>query len=224
MTPLVLVLVAYLVGSLPASYLVSRWGHGVDLRREGSGNLGATNVFRVLGWKAAAPVVVLDIGKGWLPAWAFPQIDSSTASAWLLAYGGAAILGHVFPVWMRFRGGKGVATSCGVFLAAAPAALLAGVAAWVGLVVTTRIVSIASIVSAGVVAGTIWLWPPQQEAALLRGFATALALFVLWAHRDNLRRLLRGEENRFAPPATVNGGSASGGGEERENLPGEASP
>lgn len=197
MSPLVLLLVAYLLGAIPTSLWVGRAVYRVDLRREGSGNLGATNALRVLGLRAALPVVLVDVGKGWLPAWLFPRLDGAeAAAAWALAYGGMAIVGHVFSVWARFRGGKGVATSTGVFLAVAPSALLVAVGVWLVVVVTTRFVSLASI-SAAVSIPVSLLFLPGPEGRLLLGFAAALALFVLWAHRSNIRRLLRGEEHRF---------------------------
>ena len=198
MTPFVLLPLAYLLGSIPSSQVMSRWGYGVDLTEKGSGNLGATNVFRVLGWKAALPVVAVDVGKGWLPAWLFHQVDGQTAWAWALAYGAAAIVGHVFSVWVGFKGGKGVATSGGVFLAVAPLALLVGFGVWLVLAFTTRIVSVASMTAAVAVAAVVWIRPPVADGSwALRLFVLALAAFVLWAHRSNIGRLLRGEENRF---------------------------
>lgn len=197
MNPFLLALLAYLIGSIPTSYMVSRWGYRVDLRERGSGNLGATNVFRVLGWKAALPVVLVDVGKGFIPTWFFASLDPFPVWAWTLAYGGAAILGHVFPVWLGFRGGKGVATSAGVLAAVAPIATLAGLGVWLILVFGTRIVSVGSMAAAVTVAAVVWVRPPDEGATVMRAFAPLLALFVLWAHRSNLRRLIRGEENRF---------------------------
>ncbi len=197
MSPFLLVLLSYLLGAIPSSQIVARWSGGVDLTRHGSGNLGATNVFRLFGWKAALPVVLADMGKGWIPAALFPAVDGSSVWALSLAYGGAAIVGHVFPIWTGFRGGKGVATSTGVLLAVAPLALLVGVLVWLALVAATRIVSVASMSAALAVALVIWIHPPEGAGVLLPLFGSALAAFVLWAHRDNVRRLLRGEENRF---------------------------
>lgn len=212
--PFLLLLVAYLLGSVPASHLVAR-SSGMDLTRRGSGNLGATNVYRTLGWKAALPVVLFDAGKGWLPAWLFPAVDTSSAAAWALAYGSAAVLGHVFSIWMGFRGGKGVATGTGVFLAVAPVALLAAVVVWLVLAFTTRIVSLASMAAAVTVAAAVW-FPPAEGTPALRAFAAAVAIFVVWTHRANVRRLLRGEEHRFgeeanrkAHPPSVEGASDS---------------
>lgn len=196
-----LLLLAYLIGATPTSHWVGRGVYGVDLRREGSGNLGATNTFRVLGWKAALPVVLVDVGKGWLPVWLFPSLDGTGAGwGWALAYGGAAIAGHIFSVWVRFRGGKGVATSAGVFLALAPWAVLVGFATFALTVAVTRYVSLGSILAAAVlpfaVAVTRPALPDEARPGLL-AFTSALAVFVVWAHRSNIGRLLRGEEKRI---------------------------
>ena len=223
MNPLLLLVVAYLLGAIPTSFWVARAVYGIDLRHEGSGNLGATNTFRVLGWKAALPVMLVDVAKGWLPAWLFPALDGARWE-WALAYGAAAILGHVFSVWVRFRGGKGVATSAGVFLALAPWAVLAGFAVWLAVVLTTRIVSLGSILAALTVPVAVLLTPHQGGDALL-AFTVALALFVLWAHRANVVRLLRGQEHRFGrrpghhvvPPLD----EAGGGPPDPSTTPGE---
>ena len=196
MNPYLLLAVAYLLGAVPTSYWVARGVYGVDLRTQGSGNLGATNTFRVLGWRAAAPVVLFDIFKGWLPVWLFPSLATVDAFGWTLAFGAAAILGHVFSVWVRFRGGKGVATSAGVFVALAPWAVLIGLLIFVGLALPTRIVSLGSIMAALTLPVSVAL-TPHRGGDLLVGFSAALSLFVVWAHRSNVRRLLRGEENRF---------------------------
>ena len=188
------ILLAYLVGATPTSYLVGRAGYGIDLREHGSGNLGATNVFRVLGWRAAVPVGLVDVAKGWFPAAMFPLWDSAPNPDWALAYGAAAIIGHVFSIWVKFQGGKGVATSAGVFIALAPWAVVAGLAVWVAVVTLTRIVSLGSLSAAVVLPGVVVL---TGESLPTLWFAIGLALFVIYAHRSNIRRLLRGEENRF---------------------------
>lgn len=195
-TPLLLTGLSYLVGATPTALWVGKGIHGTDLRRVGSGNLGATNAFRVLGWKAAVPVIVVDVAKGWIPVALFPLLAPAHPEGWVLMFGAAAILGHVFSFWIGFRGGKGVATSAGVFLALAPWAVLVGLAVWGAAVLTTRYVSLGSILAAVVLPGAVLLTPSRGgEGAVW--FAVALALFVLWAHRENLRRLLRGEEHRM---------------------------
>ncbi len=196
MTPYLLVLAAYLAGSVPTSYLVGRFGHGVDLRQEGSGNLGATNTFRVLGWRAALPVMIVDVGKGWLPAGIFPLLDGDPSWTWALAYGGAAIVGHIFSVWVAFRGGKGVATSAGVFLAVAPRATLVALLVWLGVIGIFRIVSLASITAAVSLPVAVFM-DPDAPGPELRWFTVGLALFVIWAHRANIGRLLKGREQRI---------------------------
>lgn len=207
MNPALLVVLSYLLGAIPTSYWVGRWGYGVDLRERGSGNLGATNVYRVLGWKAALPVVLADVAKGFIPAWLFPRLEAAPW-AWALGYGSAAVLGHVYSVWVRFRGGKGVATSAGVLAGLAPAAMLVGFAVWLVTVLTTRMVALGSVLAALSIPAAVWLFARQSGAPLF-GFTLAIAVLVIWAHRTNLARIARGEEHRFgrgrprhaAPPA-----------------------
>lgn len=192
--PWLLLLASYLLGAVPSSYLAGKLTRGIDLRQHGSGNLGATNTFRVLGPAIALPVLGFDLLKGWAPTFFFPGWDGSAMGEWALLYGVAAIVGHVYPVYMGFRGGKGVATSGGVLLALAPRAVLVGILVWATVVYLTRIVSVASLAAAVAV-------PPM--VALTRGpdivfwASVGLSLFVVYAHRSNIRRLLRGEEHRF---------------------------
>ncbi len=209
MSPVLWIALAYLLGATPTSYWIGRWFHDVDLREEGSGNLGATNTFRVLGLKAALPVVVVDVAKGWLPVWWFPAVDGLEPWNWALAYGAAAIVGHVFSFWVGFRGGKGVATSAGVLLGIAPWAGLIALAAWVVVTGSTRIVSLGSIAAALVLPAAVYLTPHRGGPTTI-GFMALLALFVIWAHRSNVRRLLRGEENRFGSQAAPVEESAGG--------------
>jgi glycerol-3-phosphate acyltransferase PlsY len=201
------VVLAYAAGSLPASWLAARAFGGTDLRRHGSGNLGATNVYRFLGAGPAAAVVLVDLGKGWAAAALLPRLlvdgsrwaDAAFApGALAIACGAAAIVGHVYPVWLRFRGGKGVATGAGVFLALSPVATLAAVLLWAAGVALIRIVSVASLVLGATLPFLVWL--EQRGAADGAGkvaFAAAAGLFVFWTHRANLRRLTRGEERRI---------------------------
>ncbi len=204
MTPWLFVAASYLLGAIPASYIAGRLAKGIDLRRHGSGNLGATNTFRVLGAKVAAPVMVFDILKGTVPVVAFTQWDGSADWRWELAYGGAAIVGHVFSVYMRFKGGKGVATSAGVLLALAPVALGVGLAVWLGVLKAMRMVSAASILAAATVGVLLLVTPNRPEVRIL---GLGVVAFVIFAHRSNIGRILRGEEPRFGqkkePEATV---------------------
>jgi glycerol-3-phosphate acyltransferase PlsY len=193
--PLLFVLLSYLWGAIPASWVAGKL-RGVDLRKHGSGNLGATNTFRVLGAKVAAPVMVFDILKGFLPVVLFTRWDGTGDWRWGLAYGAAAIVGHVFSIYMAFRGGKGVATSAGVFLAEAPLAVGVGLAVWLVVLATTRMVSAASI-SAAAVVGVLLLLPVSQIPTEIRVLGAAICLFVIFAHRSNIRRILDGTEPRF---------------------------
>lgn len=206
MSPWLLVAASYLLGAIPASYVAGRMAKGIDLREHGSGNLGATNTFRVLGARVAAPVMVFDILKGTFPVVAFSQWDAAgTDPRWALAYGAAAIVGHVFSIYMRFKGGKGVATSAGVFLGLAPVALGAGLAVWLIVLKTMRMVSAASILAALVVGVVLPLTPVEPEE--VRYLGLAVVAFVIFAHRGNIGRILKGTEPRFGarkePQATV---------------------
>lgn len=197
MSPFVLLALAYGAGATPTSFWLGKAVYGVDLRTRGSGNLGGTNTFRVLGWKAAVPVLLVDVGKGWLPAWYFPQIQSATSpSTWAMAYGGAAVVGHVFSFWVRFKGGKGIATSAGVLLGLAPVAVAICLAVWIGVFSLTRIVSAASM-SAVLALPVVTFLRPERDGSAMLWFAGALSAFVVWAHRSNIGRLFRGEEGSF---------------------------
>lgn len=199
MIPALLVVAGYLLGSVPSSYIAGRLVRDIDLREHGSGNLGATNTFRVLGAKVAAPVMLFDVLKGFAPAAFFPLWDGTSAWGWVLAYGAAAILGHVFPVYMGFRGGKGVATAAGVFLALAPLAVLAAFAVWAAVLKVGRMVSLASICAAVVLVAVLALTRTRPEVLWL---GVAVAAFVVFSHRANIGRIARGEEYRFGGRTT----------------------
>lgn len=190
--PIFLVL-GYVLGSFPTSYLVGRT-RGVDLREHGSGNLGATNVYRVLGAGAALPVVLVDVAKGWVPTRLFPGWDGAADTRLAIAYGLVAIAGHVWPVFLRFRGGKGVATGAGVLLALAPLTTVLALFTWIGIVSLTRYVSVASIATATVV--PLFALMLDADGATV-AFCVLIAGFVWWTHRSNLRRLREGTEHRF---------------------------
>lgn len=207
---LALLALSYLVGATPTSYWVGKAFHGIDLREHGSGNLGATNAFRVLGWRWAAPVMAVDIAKGFVPVWFFPAWGPEDL-AWTVAFGAAAIVGHVFSLWVGFRGGKGVATSAGVFLALAPWAALGAFAVWLLLTFTTRMVAVGSIGAAATLPALVALLPHRGGGGLV-AFTGALGAFVIWAHRSNIRRILRGEEHRFGAKAAAADAHAGCGG------------
>jgi len=184
-----LIFAAYLVGAFPTSYLIGKW-HRVDLEKEGSGNLGATNVYRVLGFTPALAVVSVDLFKGFFPVWFFPQWDGHTG-AWELAYGFSAILGHCWPIYTRFRGGKGVATAAGTLLAVAPVALLIALFVWIGTLLLTRIASLASLMAATLIP---LLARGAEAPTPIVLYALLLASLVWWRHRTNLVRLAQRKE------------------------------
>lgn len=188
-----LLLLGYLAGSLPFGVWVTRWARGVDVREQGSGNIGATNVARVAGKKLGVLVLFLDAAKGALPVvLALRMLPDSPRMH--VAVGVAAFLGHCFPVWLKFRGGKGVATAAGVLLALVPLAALAGFAVYGLVLVTTRVSSLGSL-SAGVVAVATAVFTARfPEYAALSGLLFA---FILWTHRGNIRRLLGHTERRL---------------------------
>jgi glycerol-3-phosphate acyltransferase PlsY len=202
MVPALLALAAsYLLGAIPTSYLAGRLIAGIDLREHGSRNLGATNLYRVLGWRYAVPVGLLDAAKGLVPVLVFaPRVSSSQLFA--LVCGLTAVLGHVFSVFVGFKGGKGVATAAGVMLGLTPAALGVAVALWIVLVYLTGYVSVGSIAAAAVFPLAVYLLdPPSQPAMLWLDIAVAAA--IIWLHRGNIRRLLNGTENRFGRRAAA---------------------
>ena len=186
---------SYLLGAVPTSYLAARLFRGIDLREHGSRNLGATNLYRVLGWRYAIPVGLLDAAKGLVPVLVFaPRVSSSELFA--LICGLVAVVGHVFSVFVGFKGGKGVATAAGVMLGLTPAALGVAVLVWAALVYLTGYVSVGSIVAAAIFPLAVYLLePPDQPAMLWLDIAVAAA--IVWFHRGNIQRLFKGTENRF---------------------------
>ena len=185
---LALLPLAYLLGTFPSAELVSRQ-HGVDVTTAGSGNPGASNVIRLLGWKAGAVVLLLDAAKGAIAAGVGLAIDGHRG-AWIL--GVAAVIGHVFPVWRKFKGGRGVATGAGVFLVVYPGVTLVLALVWVAIARGLHKASVASLVVA-VLAPVIVI--VRGGAAIDIVVVTAVALLLVLRHASNLRRLFRGEEH-----------------------------
>jgi len=194
---------SYLVGAFPTSLIAGKLVRGIDLREHGSRNLGATNVYRVLGWKVAVPVALVDIAKGAIPVLFFaPRVSSSLSVALLM--GVAAILGHVFSVFVGFKGGKGVATGAGVMLALVPKALGISAVVWALLVWLTGYVSVASITGALLLpVSVLLLYPDRRELLWL---TVVIALAITWFHRANIKRLMNGTENRFGRRGAPNAG------------------
>lgn len=191
----VLALVAsYLVGAIPNSYLAGKLFKGIDLREHGSGNLGATNVWRTLGPKFAIPVGILDSAKGAIPVLFIAPL-ASDAKLFALACGIMAVLGHVFSIFVGFKGGKGVATAAGVMLGLTPLAVLVTTAVWLVILWTTGYSSLGSIVAAAILPLAAWLLHPADRDLVWMQALVALA--IIWFHRSNIRRLLAGTESRF---------------------------
>jgi glycerol-3-phosphate acyltransferase PlsY len=197
MSPIVGVVLSYLAGSFPSAYIAGKL-RGVDLRKHGSGNLGATNVVRVLGAKIGAIAFLADLLKGFLPVYFLRSYtDAPHPELWALGYGAAAILGHVKPIFLLGKGGgKGVATATGVFLALAPVPVLITNAVWITTFYFTRYVSLASLLAAAVLPVAILAWYRDPQSPVFIA-SIIIASFVFWTHRANIGRLRRGEELRF---------------------------
>lgn len=205
--------IGYFLGGVPFGVLVASHMHGVDITKLGSGNTGATNVFRSLGWRPALVVALLDVAKGAVPALiarfllADPAWSVDARDLLVIASGVAAMSGHMFSPYFRLRGGKGVATAAGAILVLMPEAFLALLVIFVLLVVTTRIVSIASVVAACVFPIAILVLYRGQDRPVLVAFAALAVPLIVFSHRTNIARLLRGEEPRI----TMGRASARGG-------------
>ncbi|MEP7381774.1 MAG: glycerol-3-phosphate 1-O-acyltransferase PlsY [Gemmatimonadota bacterium] len=209
MSVAVFLLLSYLLGSTPFSYFAGRLLRGIDLREHGSGNLGATNVYRTLGAPAAIAVLLLDAAKGVLPVLAFPTLARVDGVWWSVAFGVLAIVGHVRPCFGLFRGGgKGVATASGVFAALAPVPFAASFLTFVAVVALTRYVSLGSMLGAVALAASVVV--RDGPRAPLSVVAVSICAFVVWTHRANIGRLRRGEESRLGRPGGHRGGRAGG--------------
>jgi len=190
------ILASYLLGATPTSYIAGKLGRGIDLREHGSRNLGATNVYRILGWKYAIPVALVDIAKGAIPVLFFSAWAGAAEHPWLpVVLGGAAVLGHMFSPYVSFKGGKGVATAAGMFLALAPVAVLLAIAVWGMCLWLTGYVSLSSIIAVLSVPLTVALLQPHSPYVFWA--SVALVALIIFAHRRNIGRLIAGTENRF---------------------------
>ena len=209
-TYIITALAAYLLGSIPTGFLVGR-SRGLDIRTVGSGNIGATNVFRVLGKPAGLFVLLVDALKGFLAcqfagalAWKFlmPGTDAPTATLEFLKITGGvcAILGHNYTCWLKFKGGKGIATSAGVMLALLPAAFGLSIGIWLIVILLTRYVSVASIAAAAVLPFAAWL---VGRSPRMTGVAVVIGALAIFKHRANIQRLRNGTENRFGKKTEV---------------------
>lgn len=208
------ILIAYLAGSIPSAVWVGKLGRGVDVREHGSGNMGAANVARVLGFQWAIVVGLMDILKGFAPVfWLGPMASGDIGlplAATRLILGATAIIGHLFPVFARFKGGKGVLTAAGVFLALLPLDVGIALLVWLAVFLLTRIVSLGSILAVLALAVSVSVRRFAIGVAIPDSLVAAtglLLLLVLFTHRANVGRLLRGEEARFKRKKQENGGA-----------------
>lgn len=200
MKEIVLIITAYLIGSVPTALIISKYFFGVDIREYGSGNMGATNTFRVLGAKFGTIVMVGDMLKGilavalynLLPYYLTNELERTNL---MIGLGLAAVLGHIYPIWAQFRGGKGVATLFGMLLAIQPVVAASCVGVFLLVLFLTRYVSLSSIL-AGVALPICVLWIYNEKEVFYRVFAVAVAALVVLTHQKNISRLLKGNENR----------------------------
>ena len=199
MTRIIVVIVAYLIGSIPFGYLIVRKKIGADIRQTGSGGTGATNVSRLAGKAAGVLTLLLDAAKG---SAAVLVAKALGGDDWAMAAGAiAALVGHIFPVWLGFRGGKGVATGVGIFLVLAPIAVLCAGVMFVAIVAVTRYVSLGSIVAAVLIPVFVWLQSvfvvPVFDLRPLLTAAVVGAALIVFAHRGNIQRLASGTESQI---------------------------
>lgn len=190
---------SYLLGSIPFGLVIVRLVKGIDLRTVGSGNIGATNAMRVLGKPLGLLALLLDVAKGWIPAALLAPACAAASTGDVVAtavlFAAAAILGHVFPIYLGFKGGKAVATSCGALIAIDPFVFLVGGAAWIVALVGARMVSVGSLAMAlGFVGAAWWRAPRFEDGLFLALGTTALGLLIVWRHRSNIGRILDGTE------------------------------
>jgi len=198
-TTLLLLLVAYVFGSIPFGLILAKLFGGADVRKAGSGNIGATNVARVVGPLAGVLTLIFDAGKGWLSVWIAGRVSHGEAGV-MIAAGFAAMLGHCFPVWLKFRGGKGVATAAGVFSALCPEALLAATILFAVVVWFWRYVSLGSLSAAAALPLLVYLlWAPHFAPPIIVTLgALGIAALVIYQHRGNSGRVAGGEEPKFS--------------------------
>ena len=198
---ILLIILAYLIGSIPTSVWIGKWFYKVDVRTKGSGNAGATNTIRVLGWKAGIPVLLFDVFKGWFAVYMsiFILTDVYTDDQFInikIVLAVAAVIGHIFPVYVRFKGGKGVATLLGVGIALFSYSVLVAVGVFVIVLVISRIVSISSII-ASIFFPFIVVFIFNVNNLSLIIMSIAVAVFIPLTHLKNIKRLIKGEESRF---------------------------
>ena len=198
LTVVTILFLSYLAGSFPTSIIVARLFKGIDIRDHGSGNAGATNVFRIVGWQAALIVVIVDIGKGTLATVLISQLRLGTTpdiypSLFQIFAGVSAIIGHSYPIFAGFRGGKGVATGAGMVMGLFPLIFLICLAVFIIIVMLTGLVSLASMTAAVTLPICVYLILGVADLPLII-FSIVIPLFIIYTHRENIQRLIKGEE------------------------------
>jgi glycerol-3-phosphate acyltransferase PlsY len=190
---------AYLLGSIPFGLVLARLFGGKDVRKQGSGNIGATNVARVVGPLAGILTLVLDAAKGAIAVLIAERLSNGSAT-WMMIAAFAALVGHCYPIWLNFKGGKGVATAAGVFLVLSPLALLGSIILFLLVAIFWRFISLASLSAAAVMPLLIYLlWAPHHAPPPIITFGTlAVALLIVYKHDANIQRLVQGEEPKFS--------------------------
>lgn len=193
---IIYILASYLIGAIPFGLLIGRLV-GADVRLEGSGNIGATNVGRVLGKKLGIVTLLCDVAKGFLPVWGITLLLGETTAArelFVVLCGLATVVGHMFPLYLKFKGGKGVATALGVFLFISPGSVLISLLVFVAAVAVSGYVSVGSLTASLLI--PLWLWILGESSAIL-AVAFVIVLLIWFQHRSNVSRLLRGEEKSW---------------------------
>ena len=193
---LLVIPIAYLLGSIPSGYLAGRWLAGIDIREHGSGSTGATNVLRHVGKTPALIVFLVDVFKGSAAVLVAKQLLGGDAHGWLVAAGLLALAGHIWPIWLKGKGGKAVATGLGMLLGLLPAVGLASLGIFLLVLSFSRIVSLSSVVAALALPALIWIAGYSQTTAYM-GLGVLAALLVVWRHRGNIKRLLAGTEPKI---------------------------
>jgi glycerol-3-phosphate acyltransferase PlsY len=193
--------IAYLLGSIPSAVWIGKLFHNIDVREHGSGNAGASNTIRVLGWKTGIPVLLIDLGKGWLAAmlpvfFNLAAPDSAAATNFQIISGLIAITGHIFPLFAGFRGGKGVASIFGVLLAVQPLLTIACFGIFLIVILLTGIVSVSSM-SAGLAFPVFLMLIFDTPSLIFKIFSIFIAIAIMVTHRKNIGRLLKGEEKKL---------------------------
>ena len=195
MTPLLALSIAYLLGAIPFGYLLVKLTTGSDVRASGSGNIGATNVMRTTGRAAGIATLLLDIAKGYLAVWISGRLTGGDPF-WMSAAALAVMAGHAYPVFLRFQGGKAVASFIGAFLCLTPMAMVCALLVFVGVVAVTRYISMGSISAAATFPLAVWIVQHPQQPIFIA--AVVAAAFIIYRHSSNIRRLHSGTEHRFS--------------------------